>query len=259
MTLPALANWDLTRQALHQAAQVVGTIKQVSVERLPNYAHLGLYIDKDGLTSGRLSDGGELHLNLNQSSVIYTCPAGNVSTIALEGHTQATLTDAVLKAMDAAGHPVSIDRSRTADQAPFALNTATAIEYQQALYSIYTAIARFRGRLLGNLSPMIVFQHGFDMSFLWFKRGTEERTDPHLNFGFSPGSAGFPRPYVYTYASPLPDGYFDIKLPTVARFTRDTWNGIVIDCDTLAAASDHESLLEQALVDIQAAVAPLLV
>ncbi len=259
MTLPALANWESTRQTLHQAAQVVGAIKQVSVERLPNYAHLGLYVYTDGLTSGRLSDGGELRLNLNQSAVIYTCPAGNVSTIALQGHTQATLTDALLKAMDAAGHPVSIDRSHVAGQTTFTLNTATAVEYQQALHSIYTAIARFRGRLLGNVSPMIVFQHGFDLSFLWFKRGTEERTDPHLNFGFSPGSAGFPRPYVYSYASPLPAGYFDVKLPAAARFTRDTWNGIVIDYDTLAAASDHESLLEQALVDIQAAVASLLV
>jgi hypothetical protein len=259
MTLPALANWDSTRQALHQAAQVVGAIKQVSVERLPNYAHLGLYVYTDGLTSGRLSDGAELRLNINQSSVLYNCPAGNVSTIALQGHTQATLTDAVLNAMQAAGHPASIDRSHVADQSSFTLIPATAMEYQQALHSVYSAIARFRGRLLGNLSPMIIFPHGFDLSFMWFKRGAEERTDPHLNFGFSPGSAGFPRPYIYSYASPLPDGYFDVKLPTVARFTRDTWKGIVIDYDTLASASDHESLLEQTLVDIQAAVAPLLV
>ncbi|MEP6986533.1 MAG: DUF5996 family protein, partial [Chloroflexota bacterium] len=74
MSLPALQNWDVTRQSLHLAAQVVGGIKKVSVQPLPNYAHLGLYIIKDGLTSGRLTDGGELQLNLPQSSVVYTCP-----------------------------------------------------------------------------------------------------------------------------------------------------------------------------------------
>ncbi len=260
MSLPALQNWDATRQALHLAAQVVGGIKKVSVQPLPNYAHLGLYIVKDGLTTGRLADGGELRLNLSQSSIVYTCPEGDVSTVALQGHTQASLTGAVLKAMNDAGHPAThVDTTHIADQSPLFVDAPTAANYQQALYSIYTAISRFRARLIGSMSPVIIFPHGFDASFLWFARGSEERSDPHLNFGFSPGSAGFPRPYIYSYASPLPAGYFDVKLPAPARFVRDPWKGIVIDYDQLANETDHESMLEQALVEIQAAVAPLLV
>ena len=259
MILPTLQNWDATRKALHAAAQVVGGIKKVSVQPLPNYAHLGLYIIKDGLTTGRLSDGAELRLNLLESSIVYTCPAGSVSKITLQENSQASLTDAVLKAMADAGHPAEPKRDELADQTPLAIDAATAADYQQALYSIYTAITRFRARLLGTMSPVIIFPHGFDVSFLWFKRGSEERTDPHLNFGFSPGSAGFPRPYIYSYASPLPEGYFNLKLPTPAHFVQNPWKGIVIDYDKLAVESDPETHLEQVLVEIHAAVAPLLV
>jgi hypothetical protein len=260
MSLPALQNWDATRKSLHLAAQVIGGIKKVSVQPLPNYAHLGLYVVKDGLTSGRLADGGELRLNFSQSSVVYICPENTVSTTALQGQTQASLTDAVLKAMEDAGHPaMSVDRTKIADQTPLTVNMGSATEYQQALYSIYSAIARFRARLIGSMSPVIIFPHGFDASFLWFSRGSVESTDPHLNFGFSPGSAGFPRPYVYSYASPLPTAYFDVKLPALAHFVRDPWKGIVIDYDKLAAENDPESVLEQTLIEIQTAVAPLLV
>ncbi|MBI1280860.1 MAG: hypothetical protein GC179_22240 [Anaerolineaceae bacterium] len=260
MILPTLQNWDATRKSLHQAAQVVGGIKKVSVQPMLNYAHLGLYVIHDGLTSGRLSDGGELIFNLVESSIIYICPVGTVSKVDLQGHSQASLTEAVLKAMSDAGHPAAnVDRSALADQTPLAIDSATAADYQEALYSIYTAITRFRARILGTMSPIIVFPHGFDASFLWFKHGSEERTDPHLNFGFSPGSAGFPRPYVYSYASPLPQAYFDVKLPELAHFVQNPWKGIAIGYDKLAAETNHEYLLEQTLVDIHAAVAPLLV
>jgi hypothetical protein len=260
MILPTLQNWDVTRKSLHQAAQVIGGIKKVSVQPLPNYALLGLYIVQNGITSGRLSDGAELRLNLLDLSISYTSSEGDVSKVELEGQSQASLTEAVLKVMSDAGHPATnVDRTHLAEQTPLTVDAPTAADYQQALFSIYTAISRFRARILGTMSPIIIFPHGFDASFLWFKHGSEERTDPHLNFGFSPGSAGFPRPYIYSYASPLPKGYFDIKLPALAHFVQNPWKGIAIDYDKLATEPDHESLLEQALLDIHAAVAPLLV
>lgn len=80
-----------------------------------------------------------------------------------------------------------------------------------------------------------------------------------MNVGFSPGSAGFDRPYVYIYASPMPDAFFDIELPSQARFVRDPWKGIVVDYDALVRDPAPEARLEQILIDIQSAVAPLLV
>jgi hypothetical protein len=104
----------------------------------------------------------------------------------------------------------------------------------------------------------VVWPHGFDLSFLWFARGFDEGGDPHLNFGFSPGSPGFPRPYVYAYAHPKPEGMFDFKPPAPARWNTEPWTGIVIDYDALAAASDAESTLETLLLDIHAGLAVLM-
>ncbi len=259
MHLPSLENWEASFASLHQAAQVVGGIKKVSVEPLPNYAHLGLYVTSEGLTTGRLLNGGELSLNLLESSIIYVSPEQDSYVISLHKQTQASLRDAILAAMKEGGQEVYPNLDEINAQEPLTVDAVTAAAYQTALHRIYTAIARFRGRLLGTLSPMIVFPHGFDLSFLWFKRGSEEKTDPHMNFGFSPGSAGIPRPYIYIYASPMPDAFFDIELPSPAQFIRDPWKGIVIDYDTLVNESDAEAQLEQILVDIQSAVAPLLV
>lgn len=259
MSLPSLESWEASFPSLHQAAQIVGSIKKVSVEPLPNYAHLGLYVTSEGLTSGRLKDGGEISLNLLESSIVYICPGADRYVIALHGHTQASLRDAVLDSMKEAGHEAHPKLDEIAGQSPLAVDADTASAYQRALYAVYSGIARFRGRLLGNLSPMIIFPHGFDLSFLWFKRGSEEKTDLHMNVGFSPGSTGFDRPYVYIYASPMPDAFFDIELPSQARFVRDPWKGIVVDYDTLVSDPAPEARLEQILIDIQSAVAPLLV
>ncbi len=260
MPLPALTNWDNTRIALHQAAQVVGAIRKLDATPLPNWQHLALEVTPQGLTSGKLapSIGGELVLDFHQAAVIYTCPANTVSTIPIQGHSQISLTDAVLAAMAKAGHPATPDRAKIGGTSTLNPDAATAADYHQSLYSIYTAIARFRTRLFGGMTRAIIWPHGFDLSFLWFARGFEENSDPHLNFGFSPGSAGFPRPYVYAYAHPKPPGLLDIQLPAPARWNTEGWTGVVIDYDTLAAKSNPEWELESVLLEIYASLSSLM-
>ncbi|MBN8620328.1 MAG: hypothetical protein J0L63_15570 [Anaerolineae bacterium] len=255
MSLPALQDWDATRNALHQAAQVVGAVRKSRINALPNYAHLGLFVTKSGLSTGALTEEDHLLLDMQQQAVIYTCPAGSIHVVPIRDHTQVSLTDAVLQAMTDAGHPASIDRSKLTGTDLLSIRPDAASQYGNALYSLYSSLARVRGRLMGSMSPLIVWPHGFDLSFLWFKRGFEERTDPHLNFGFSPGSTGLPRPYVYAYAYPLPATFFDIGLPEGARFNIDPWKGIVIDYDWLTGLDDHEHVLEDMLYPIYATLA----
>jgi hypothetical protein len=54
-----------------------------------------------------------------------------------------------------------------------------------------------------------------------------------MNFGFSPGSTGFPRPYLYAYAWPLPDELTSRPLPAPARWFIGSWKGVVVDYDNL--------------------------
>lgn len=259
MPLPALNNWNESRAALHQAAQVIGSIKKANIIALPNYAHLGLYVIPTGLTSGVFATGEELQLAFSESRIIYIAPDGNRHIIPIEQHSQMSLGEAVQHAMSDAGSAAQLSMDDARELSLLVLNRDAAAAYQQALYRVYTSLARFRGRLWGMLSPMIVFPHGFDLSFLWFKQGFDERTDPHLNFGFSPGSSGLPRPYVYAYAHPMPDQFFEVELPWPARFVHEPWKGIVIDYDTLVGSTQPDALLEGCLLHIHAAVGRLLV
>src|SRR4029078_4422242 len=106
MSLPPLANFDPTRKALHQAAQVVGGIKKVAANPLPNYAQLGLFVTPHGGTTGKLPAGDELILDFTKQVVTYICPDQTVNPLSLAGHTQMSLADAVVKEMNTHGHGV---------------------------------------------------------------------------------------------------------------------------------------------------------
>jgi hypothetical protein len=261
MPLPALANWDPTRTALHQAAQVVGAIRKVDAAPLPNYLQLALEVVPQGVTSGPLapSIGGELVLNFAERAIVYTSPDRlTIDTVPLEGLTQVTLLDAVLMVMEKSGHPVQVDRSKITGQEALQVHPDAAHEYNEALFKIYLGFARFKARLFGPMSRMVVWPHGFDLSFLWFTHGLDESNDPHMNFGFSPGSPGFARPYVYAYAHPKPPGMFDVELPQGARWNTDPWTGIALDYDALAVEADIESVIEKSLLQIHTAISPLM-
>lgn len=248
MSLPPLTQWQNTRRALHHAAQVVGGVRRVAIDPLPNWAHLGLFVTSDGLTTGP-TPVGALTLNLMRQSVEYQADQHTPVEIGLAGHNQVTLTDAVLKALLDAGYNITLDREKLADESAFNINPGHAAGYAQALHTMFTALARFRARLIGPMSPMIVWPHGFDLSFLWFSgAGMEEDKDPHMNFGFSPGSPGLERPYIYSYVWPRPDGLTALALPAPARWHTEGWVGVVIDYDALnpnAAEEQVESLLHE--------------
>lgn len=258
MSLPALSNWEATHAGLHQAAQVLGGFRKAAAKPLPNYAHLGLFVTPQGVTTSKLPNAGELVLDFTKQAVRYNHPDHSSTDIPLEGQSQMTLADSIQVALRHAGHAIEPDRGKITNSDLWKIDPVTASDYAAALHSIYTAIARFRGRLLGSLSPMIVWPHGFDLSFLWFPKGADESKDPHMNFGFSPGSPGFPRPYIYIYAHPIPEGFMAIKLPEGARWNREKWTGVLIDYDYLAGHADHEGLLENMLHEIYAASEPLM-
>jgi hypothetical protein len=248
--LPALTDWDATRAALHQAAQVIGAIREYKAAPQPNFHHLPLTVTPTGLSSGPLAVGGELMLDFTRAHVTYTCPADTCSVIPLNGHTQASLTEAVLTAMAEAGHPAEPARANTGGTDLLVVDRGLAGDYAEALYRIFTALARLRARLNGPQTALVVWPHGFDLSGLWFKQGFEEARDPHINFGFSPGSAGLARPYLYLYAAPEPAGWTDLQLPEPAYWHRAGWTGVVIPYDALAALPEPEAALESLLREI---------
>ena len=94
--LPALESWEPTAHGLHRAAELLGAIRQLVRERVPNYLELALRIERNGLSTEALPTGGSVRLDFTQAALVYTCPAREEHPIPLAGHSQASLFEALL-------------------------------------------------------------------------------------------------------------------------------------------------------------------
>jgi hypothetical protein len=237
VTLPPLNDWDITRDHLHRAAQVLGVVRKAFTPPQPNALHLSLRVVPEGLSTGPLNIGS-FTLNFGAARVEYVShPGAKPTYISLLHQTPKLLPMQILQEI-AAAYPdqtLRILPKASDDPTPFALDSGLSAEYAAAQYTVFTALARFRARLSGGMTPLVVWPHHFDLSMLWFAPGAppDEHQTPHLNFGFSPFSEGFDRPYLYAYCWPIPPGLTQRPLPAPARWHAASWTGVVIDYDAL--------------------------
>jgi len=261
MALPALANWERTRIALHRAAQVIGAVRAAVAEPEPNWVHLGLLATPDGVTTGDLPHVGEVALDFKNLAVRYQPleqpPGQDPVTLPLAQQTQGALADEVEQALAAAGHPVTLRRDKLTHTGAFAADAATAADYAQVLYPMADMLERFRASLPGGKSRLVVWPHGFDLAFLWFATEKQSEEAPHMAFGFSPYSAGIERPYLYSYASPAPAGMTKLALPPLTRWHTEGWTGTVTDYDALRQASDPIETAGSVLRNLYEKISPL--
>ena len=281
--LPALSNWEPTAHSLHAAAQLLGAIRQLVRDPVPNYLELALRVDPRGVSTDRLTGGGVVLLDFTRAAMVYTPKAGAPVTIPLAGQSQASLLEALLialdsrgegvlartdtqwsytqtflAALDARGHVFEPKAGELTSDAPLAADPRAGAEYADALDRIFTATARFRARLSGPQTLIVIWPEHFDLSTLWFP--TDDRSDaaPVMNFGFAPFEAGRERPYLYAYAYPMPEGFERLPLPAPARWNTEGWKGMLVPYDELARAADPEALVESLFAAIYGLLAPTL-
>jgi hypothetical protein len=249
MPLPDLLNWELTRDNLHRSTKLLNAVRLRYLEPMPNHLHHSLVITPNGLSTGVFSTGG----GAANSEVQLDFKTASVNDVALNGHSLKTLSAQVL-----VNAGLDVPMTNLSDDTPFEVNVGLAKDYAQTLYSVFTAVARFRARLLGAMSPVVVWSHHFDVSFLWFATAQADETAPHMNFGFSPGDAGIPRPYFYVYAYPSPESLTQLILPTPVRWHTEGWTGACIDYDDVRQSDSFEADIEALLMRIFDIVSPLL-
>ncbi len=248
--LPALSNWEETRTALHQSLQVLRSTRLLGVDPLPNSLEYGAIPTSYGATTGPLKFGGELRLDFGKGAINFQRGDAEIFSVPLAGHNQTSLFDTVFAEFATAGHSLQPNRSKITNTTPFSLKLETAGTYAGVMWRMYTALARIHGRILGWMTPITLWPHGFDLSFLWFPGGTEETKDPHVNFGFSPFTPDVGQPYVYFYAYPLVPG-LDTDVPSPMRWhTAWATPGGVLEYEKFAAASDPEALVEDVLLQV---------
>jgi hypothetical protein len=263
MPLHPLSQWDETRAALHRAATIISAIRNLTAPRDPNHLHLAAHVTSRGLSTHALPNGGEIQLDyidgafkLIHDGTTHLPLAGTNQRAILENvigwmrqHGQfAGVTDADAKIAallgDENGVKLSIGAKDVSDPTPFTFDPDAAAGYAGAIDAIYGGIARFRGHIQGHMTPIVVWAHGFDLSTLWFATDQATEAYPHMNFGFSPASAGLPRPYLYAYAYPYRESLTLPTLPAPARWHTTGWTGVVVPYDDFRGESDVSSYLE---------------
>ena len=245
MDLPRLhaeiSEWQSTRTSLHLAAEVVGKVRKAMIAPLPNALHLSLHIVPEGLTTARLKDDTTLVLDFKEALLKRLTPEGRISeTWHLADYTQHSLATTLATAF-------AIDIAAEGNQ-PLSVNTRIGEDYAIFLYRVYTAFARFRATLFGTMSPVVVWTHHFDLSFVWFTgNNPDEHNQAHINFGFAPFSDGVDLPYIYAYGWSPDGGYATIDPAFPVKFQTEGFTGAVIDYEALRRFGQPEAMIESEL------------
>lgn len=271
MPLAQLENFSPNIQIIHQALELFAPIARASRAVQPNWLHIALDIHPYGLSSGKYLQGSELQFNFEEGIIYYHRPDGNKVSFSLKSHSQKSLLEAILAAMqtdelaeffaNTSGdslterliNKILAHKSEAIPQAlatvshedKLSYNLQLGKDYADALYTVFTGVARFRARLNGHLTPIVVWPEHFDLSTLWFKDADMDDYKAHINIGFAPYTPNqFERPYLYAYAYPYPENFEPAEAPSPAFWHHEGWRGLVVHYDDIAQADDSAAFVE---------------
>jgi hypothetical protein len=276
MTLPKLENWNETASGLHQGARLLGVINQLTQSPQPVYLELPLEVAPKGLSTGRLPAGGRVVLDFLEGSLQYNGKGEAPFSVPLNGCTQAEVFERLFSRLAEVGLSEALppgenlferisaavgakggryrqpQRTALMNEKKIEMNPQTARDYLISLQEIFTGIARFKARLRGMQTPLIVWPHGFDLSTLWFAGSELDEGQFHTNFGFSPRSEGIDYPYLYAYAYPYPPNFQPPALPEGARWHTQGWTGAVLPYEVIAAQPEAAGFVEASCATLYA-------
>jgi hypothetical protein len=203
-----------------------------------------------GASTGPLKFGGELLLDYARAAIIYRQDGMDVFSVGLAEQHQTSLFDAVFEQFTKAGHNFEANRAKITETRVFSVNLELAAAYAEVQWRMYTALSWVKGRMLGPQTPIMLWPHGFDLSTLWFVDGMNEREDPHINIGFSPGTPDVGQPYVYFYTWSSPEGLAAKLPPNVVWHTGWSAPGGYIKYESFANTSDPEGIVLDAMSQV---------
>jgi hypothetical protein len=171
-----------------------------------------------------------------------------------EGLSATQLADRLIAATAELGLSGEYNREKFENDDPRPYDPGDAGKYLLALTTVDRVFKAHRSGLSGELGPVQLWPHGFDLAFEWFgtrqveyeEKGETVAYPSQLNFGFSPGESSHPTPYFFSNPWPFErERLVSHELPSGARWFSESWEGSLLPYDKLAGDPQaEEKLLE---------------
>ncbi len=228
---PMPENWEDTRATLHAYSQTVAALPRALASAHDKSWHTAFTVEDDGLTTVPipLPDGvtATLRMDLGTHQVVLAASDGREWAWPMDaGWTSTKLGDALTATAAELGlsGDYATDRYESDDPRPY--DRAAAEAFYEVLRVVVAVFAEHRAQLDGEVSPIHLWPHGFDLSFEWFGTRVQEyegtEYPSQLNLGFYPAGDA------YFYSNPWPfdvDSLLDESLPEACTWNVDGWQG----------------------------------
>lgn len=255
--LPALPeNWESTRATLHAYAHGIGAIPRTHAESHSKWWHVSLKVQPGGLVTDTMAlpAGGTFNVRLDLRShavVVESSGDDSVSLSMAEGLTGTEMADRIIAAVAALGLEGEYNREKFENDDPREYDPAAAETFLQAASNVAGVFENHRASLTGEVSPVQLWPHGFDLATEWFGTRVETHEEDgevteypsQLNLGFYPGTE---RPYFYSNPWPFEgEKLTGESLPHGAEWHTEGWEGSILYYDQLQGDPDGASKLAE--------------
>jgi Family of unknown function (DUF5996) len=248
--LPPYDAWAPTCDTLHAHAQVLGKLAAALAPPELDFQHLALRLSARGwetlpLPAPNASGAFVVALDLHSHHVVVEHSGGAARRIALmPDRTVGAVTRRVLAAVGELAGAVRIDPTPQEvhwtvpldeDEQHATYDPHAVAMYLRAATQAALVLAAFRASHPGRSTPVNAWWGSFDLAVSLVAGEEPER---EVAVGWWPGDPRYPRPALYAYARPAPEGFAQAQLePPQARW-EPSLGEFLLDHAAVAAASD---------------------
>ncbi len=244
---PLLTGWEATKATLHAYSKVVGLIPRTHAVAHPKWWHISLKVAPEGLVTENmpLPDGRifALRINLRTHAIEWVPSQGEIQSWRMtRGLTANQLAEQIIGVLEHNGLKGEYAPQKFESDEPREYDPAHALTFFSALVNVEQAFRKHRASLSGEVGPIQLWPHGFDVAFEWFgtrqiefeEHGQTSTFPAQINLGFSPGEPNHPQPYFYSNPFPFETEHLTSHpLPHGARWVTENWKGSLLEYASL--------------------------
>jgi hypothetical protein len=241
-------DFGATRATLHAYSKAIGALPQVHVPKHAKWWHISLKPWPIGLVTEpmALPDGRSAfaRLDLRTHQVVVETSAKDVIAYDMaEGRTGTEMTTALTSQFAEWGLVGDYVRKDFENSEPRSYDPDAASAFWTALTNAAQVFNTHRAAIGGDVGPVQLWPHGFDLAFEWFgtktqvieEHGETESLPSQLNLGFYPGG----EPYFYSNPWPFDPSLAGTPLPGGARWASADTDGFDGTLLPYSAVSDR--------------------